>query len=154
MQTILTFNKNYPSRNSHRTWGGTFEPTLPFRHLSTASANRMNELGKQESLGKSLWIEKENRMCSCSHNSSGKLIPSHSQGWWTPPEDLIIPHFFPFWKQTLKKNLTFLEWKCNLMQIVNERHFNLKVHVVFLKACEAVLSATPTILWLKRAHGE
>lgn len=90
-----TFNKNCPSRNPHHTWDGTFEPMFPFRYLRKRSANSMNELEQTGIYVKTClnWEGKQD-MFSCSHNSSGKLIPSHSQGWSTPPEDRIFPHFF------------------------------------------------------------
>lgn len=135
MQTITTFSKNCPSRNPHHTWDGTFEPTFPFRCLRKRSANRMNELEQTGIYAKtSLNWERKQDMCSCSHNSSGRLIPSHSQGWSTPPEDLIFPHFFHSENIFKKKNQkSFLDWKCGLLQKVNERRLDLKVHIVFLK---------------------
>lgn len=104
VQTITAFNKHCPSSNPHHTWGGTFEPTFPFRCLRKRSANRMNELEQTGIYVKtSLNWEGKQDMCSCSHNSSGKLIPSHSQGWSTPPEDLIFPHFLHSENIFLKK---------------------------------------------------
>lgn len=109
MQTIMTFSKNCPSRNPHRTWDGNCEPVFPLRCLRERSANGMNELEQTGIYVKtSLNWEGKQDMCSCSHNSSGKLIPSHSQGWSTPPEDLIFPHFFPFWKHIIKKKKVVL----------------------------------------------
>lgn len=109
MWTIITFNKSCPSRNPHHTWDGTFEPMVLLRCLRKRSANRMNELEQTGiSVRTSLNWEGKQDMCSCSHNSSGKLIPSHSQGWSTPPEDLIFPHFFHSENIFLKKSKVFL----------------------------------------------
>lgn len=112
MQTIITFNKNCPSRNPHHTWDGTFEPMFPFRCLRKRSANSMNELEQTGIYVKTClnWEGKQD-MCSCSHNSSGKLIPSHSQGWSTPPEDRIFPHFFHSENIVEKKSKVILGMK-------------------------------------------
>lgn len=105
-------DKSCLSRAPHHTWDGTFEPMFPSRGFSRGSANRTDELEQTGAYVK-IYLNGEGKqdMCPCAHNSSGKLIPSHSQGWSTPPEDLIIPHFFSILKTDFKKKCKlFLEW--------------------------------------------
>ena len=111
---------------------------------------------KQASLWKPLWIEKENRICvhaPITHQENAFQVILRDD--LLPPEDLIFPHFFPLCKHIFKKNQkSFLEGKCSLLQNMNERHLDLKVHIVFLKGYIAVSSAAWQFSGLKSFLGD
>lgn len=85
MQAIITFYKNYPSKNPHHTWDGTFEPMFPFRCLRKRSANRMNELEQIGIYVKSLRMEKESRICLHA------LITHQENSFQVIPRDDLLP---------------------------------------------------------------